>query len=179
VIAVGGFLPTPETPSFAGWFPLPANLPVLHVIGRTDVVVPEERSQSLIDGCENSRVEYHTGGECEGAVHKLLLARTVSQPEPGVLRYRSHADITQATSHPRKRHGATSSSELAVCLALTLSAYITAVANGENQNDVPPVASFGPSGANTPASASGANTPRPASPAVGPSGLSNVTPTPK
>lgn len=62
MIAVGGFLPIAEEPDFSNYFPLPASLPVLHVIGRTDVVVSEERSQSLIDKCENSRVEYHTGG---------------------------------------------------------------------------------------------------------------------
>lgn len=62
VIAVGGFAPSSEVPEFKPYFPLPADVPVLHVIGRTDVVVSEERSRTLIDVCENSRVEYHTGG---------------------------------------------------------------------------------------------------------------------
>ncbi len=36
--------------------------PTLHVIGRTDVVVVPERSQTLIDASVNRRIEYHDGG---------------------------------------------------------------------------------------------------------------------
>lgn len=38
------------------------STPTLHVIGRTDVVVEEERSNRLIVLSENKRVEYHDGG---------------------------------------------------------------------------------------------------------------------
>ncbi|WOO80685.1 Esterase OVCA2 [Vanrija pseudolonga] len=118
LIAVGGFLPAAVEPSFDNYFPLPATLPVLHVLGKNDVVVSAERSQSLIDGSLNSRVEQHDGG---------------------------HFTPSKASW----RH--------------FFNAYITAVANGEDQNDVPPVNSFGPSGANTPATGSG--TPRSSTPA--------------
>lgn len=36
--------------------------PSLHVIGRTDVVVPPHRTKLLIDTYETARVEYHEGG---------------------------------------------------------------------------------------------------------------------
>ncbi|KAH9485664.1 Esterase [Psilocybe cubensis] len=36
--------------------------PTLHVLGRTDVVVVEERSRSLVDVSANARVEEHDGG---------------------------------------------------------------------------------------------------------------------
>jgi len=36
--------------------------PTLHVIGRTDVVVVEERSRQLIEVSETKRVEEHEGG---------------------------------------------------------------------------------------------------------------------
>lgn len=37
--------------------------PTLHVVGKTDVVVVEERSRMLIDVSSNKRVEEHEGGE--------------------------------------------------------------------------------------------------------------------
>ena len=63
LIAVGGFLPTPKSPSFDGYFPLPASLPTLHVAGRNDTLITVERSRTLSDSCENARVEMHDGGE--------------------------------------------------------------------------------------------------------------------
>lgn len=62
LICVGGFLPTSTTPSFAGYFPLPAHLPVLHVMGRNDTHMVPERSELLARQCLNSRVEMHDGG---------------------------------------------------------------------------------------------------------------------
>ncbi|GFZ42537.1 hypothetical protein JCM24511_00253 [Saitozyma sp. JCM 24511] len=62
LIAVGGFLPSPTTPSFEDYFPLPASLPTLHVVGRNDTLVTLERSQTLVDRCDNARVEIHEGG---------------------------------------------------------------------------------------------------------------------
>jgi hypothetical protein len=43
------------TPSFA--------TRTLHVIGRTDVVVVEERSRELVEVSANKRVEEHIGGK--------------------------------------------------------------------------------------------------------------------
>lgn len=62
LISVGGFLPSPREPSFEGWFPLPASLHTLHVIGQGDVVVTPERSQSLIDASPTKVVHMHPGG---------------------------------------------------------------------------------------------------------------------
>jgi predicted esterase len=131
VIAVGGFAPSSEIPDFKPYFPIPADVPVLHVIGRTDVVVSEERSRSLIEACENSRVEYHTGG---------------------------HFTPSKASW----RH--------------FFNAYITATCKGENQDDIPPVASFGPSGTSTPVTAS--QTPRGGTPAPPPEDLKQALPAP-
>jgi len=63
LISVGGFLPVPKEPSLSNLFPLPASLPTLHIVGRNDIVVTEEKSRTLWEKCENSRVEYHDGGE--------------------------------------------------------------------------------------------------------------------
>ena len=63
LISVGGFLPVPKEPSLSHLFPLPASLPTLHIVGRNDIVVTEEKSRTLWEKCENSRVEYHDGGE--------------------------------------------------------------------------------------------------------------------
>lgn len=38
------------------------STPTLHVLGRTDVVVVEERSNQLIEVSASQRVEYHPGG---------------------------------------------------------------------------------------------------------------------
>ena len=70
MIAVGGFYPASKNPSFDSVFPIAASLPTLHVMGRGDVVVPPERSQTLVDACENARVEYHDGGESNSALQK-------------------------------------------------------------------------------------------------------------
>jgi len=59
-IAVSGFrLNDP----FSLEFLLPSySTPTLHVLGKTDIVVVEERSRQLIAVSENSRVEEHNGG---------------------------------------------------------------------------------------------------------------------
>jgi len=38
--------------------------PTLHVLGKTDVIVVEERSKVLLGVSANARVEEHEGGEC-------------------------------------------------------------------------------------------------------------------
>ncbi|KAI0755480.1 serine hydrolase FSH [Fomes fomentarius] len=38
------------------------STPTLHILGRTDVIVVEERSKTLLDVSSNKRVEYHDGG---------------------------------------------------------------------------------------------------------------------
>lgn len=62
LISVGGFLPVPREPDLSHLFPLPASLPTLHVVGRNDIVVTEEKSRTLWEKCGNARVEYHDGG---------------------------------------------------------------------------------------------------------------------
>ncbi|KAF8652278.1 hypothetical protein AX16_004467 [Volvariella volvacea WC 439] len=44
------------------FFSPPYETPTLHVIGKTDIVVTEERSQQLIEVSANKRVEEHEGG---------------------------------------------------------------------------------------------------------------------
>jgi len=59
-VAVAGFRPrSPLCDSIL----LPSYpTPTLHVLGKTDVIVVEERSKTLLDVSSNKRVEYHDGG---------------------------------------------------------------------------------------------------------------------
>ncbi|KAI0034841.1 FSH1-domain-containing protein [Vararia minispora EC-137] len=59
-IAASGFKPAGEFAArvFEGGY----ETPTLHVIGRNDVIVIEERSRSLVDVSKNARVEMHDGG---------------------------------------------------------------------------------------------------------------------
>lgn len=40
------------------------STPTLHVIGKTDIIVTEERSRLLVDASSNARIEEHDGGMC-------------------------------------------------------------------------------------------------------------------
>jgi len=59
-VSVAGYRPSGpiRTPLFTPSY----STPTLHVLGRTDVVVVEERSNQLIEVSANQRVEYHPGG---------------------------------------------------------------------------------------------------------------------
>lgn len=46
--------------------------PTLHVLGKNDILVVEERSQVLIDVSKTKRVEMHDGGVYPCAQHALL-----------------------------------------------------------------------------------------------------------
>lgn len=59
-VAVAGF--KPNSPLAQAIIGESISTPVLHVIGRNDVIVVEERSQTLLDVTPNKRVEYHDGG---------------------------------------------------------------------------------------------------------------------
>lgn len=61
-ISVAGFKPFGE---FSDAIFLPNySTPTVHVLGKTDVIVVEERARTLIDVSANARVEYHDGGKC-------------------------------------------------------------------------------------------------------------------
>lgn len=62
LISVGGFLPTPVEPDLSHFFPLPASLKTLHIIGKNDIVVTEEKSLTLVRASQDARLEYHDGG---------------------------------------------------------------------------------------------------------------------
>ncbi|KAF8806661.1 FSH1-domain-containing protein [Phlegmacium glaucopus] len=58
------------------------STPTLHILGKTDVVVVEERSRQLIEVSKNSRVEEHNGGHfvpSQGSWRKFL-ANYMSDP---------------------------------------------------------------------------------------------------
>lgn len=59
-VSVAGYRPSGpiRTPLFAPSY----FTPTLHVLGRTDVVVIEERSNQLVQISANQRVEHHPGG---------------------------------------------------------------------------------------------------------------------
>lgn len=62
-VAVAGFKPnSPLAQSIIGDS---ISTPFLHVIGRNDVIVVEERAKTLLDVTPNKRVEYHDGGQHE------------------------------------------------------------------------------------------------------------------
>ena len=59
-ISVAGFKPSG---SLSDTLFLPSySTPTVHVLGKTDVIVVEEKSKTLIDVSKNARVEYHDGG---------------------------------------------------------------------------------------------------------------------
>ena len=59
-VSVAGYRPSGpiRTPLFEPYY----STPTLHVLGRTDVVVVEERSNQLVEVSADKRVEYHPGG---------------------------------------------------------------------------------------------------------------------
>lgn len=61
-VAVSGF--KPSGPICTSLFASSYSTPTLHVLGKTDVVVSEERSKTLLNVSSNRRVEWHDGGHC-------------------------------------------------------------------------------------------------------------------
>jgi len=59
-LAVSGF--RAHGPIIDKLFATPYTTPTLHILGRTDVVVIEEKSKTLLDISANKRVEWHDGG---------------------------------------------------------------------------------------------------------------------
>ena len=59
-MAAAGFRPT--SPLCDSIFLPSFSTPTLHVLGRTDVIVVEERSKTLTDISSNGRIEWHDGG---------------------------------------------------------------------------------------------------------------------
>ncbi|KAI0354543.1 FSH1-domain-containing protein [Trametes cingulata] len=59
-IAAAGF--RPKSPHCDSIFLPSYSTPTLHILGKTDVIVVEERSKTLLDVSANKRVEYHEGG---------------------------------------------------------------------------------------------------------------------
>ena len=59
-MSVAGYRPSGpiRTPLFTPSY----STRTLHILGKTDVVVVEERSKQLIEVSANQRVEYHPGG---------------------------------------------------------------------------------------------------------------------
>lgn len=39
--------------------------PTLHILGQSDAIVSEQRSQSMVDACHDPRIEWHSGGMCQ------------------------------------------------------------------------------------------------------------------
>ena len=78
-VSVAGYRPSGpiRTPLFTPSY----STSTLHVLGRTDVVVVEERSNQLIDVSANQRIEYHPGGTfstvrlCPAAIYTEGCAR--------------------------------------------------------------------------------------------------------
>ncbi|KAG8737635.1 hypothetical protein FRC10_007977 [Ceratobasidium sp. 414] len=59
-IFISGFKPMDK--EIAPLFNVPLKTPSLHVLGRNDVIVSMERGKTLVDACENPRLEEHEGG---------------------------------------------------------------------------------------------------------------------
>ncbi|TFY58271.1 hypothetical protein EVG20_g8221 [Dentipellis fragilis] len=80
-VSVSGFEPAGEIP--AALFTSPINTPTLHVIGKNDVVVAEERSRKALDLTTNGRVEWHDGGAPLYRVHLTVSAHECRSHSPG------------------------------------------------------------------------------------------------
>jgi len=81
------------------FFTPPYSTPTLHVLGRNDVVVVEERSKQLIDVSANARVEEHDGGHfvpSKGNWRKFLVdyMKDPSAPNPSP----SAASLSESSS---------------------------------------------------------------------------------
>ncbi|KAG6811056.1 hypothetical protein H0H92_009180 [Tricholoma furcatifolium] len=68
------------------------STPTLHVIGRTDIIVTEERSTSLVEASSTARVEYHDGGHFVPSkrqwlkfLHAYMLEPTADLPSPSTV----------------------------------------------------------------------------------------------
>lgn len=59
-ICCGGF--EAADPALANFYPI--TTPTLHIIGKNDTIVTEERSRTLIRRCEDYRIEIHEGSKC-------------------------------------------------------------------------------------------------------------------
>ncbi|BGP37245.1 Low molecular weight phosphotyrosine protein phosphatase [Rhodotorula kratochvilovae] len=59
-IFCSGYLPLDKR--CESWFEHPVGIPALHVVGRSDVVAPNERTLANVSRFSNSRVEWHEGG---------------------------------------------------------------------------------------------------------------------
>ena len=76
-VSAAGYLPSGpvRTPLFTPSY----STPTLHILGRTDVVVVEERSNQLLAVSANRRVEYHPGGTfvsaCVGPEKRFMLVK--------------------------------------------------------------------------------------------------------
>lgn len=53
----------------------------LHVLGRTDVIVVEERSKPLLELSSNKRVEWHDGGVCIAISRTMRISLADRYPE--------------------------------------------------------------------------------------------------
>ena len=71
-VAAAGF--RPKSPLCDSIFLPTYSTPTLHILGRTDVIVVEERAKTLLDVSSNKRVEYHDGGACSEQVPSMLCA---------------------------------------------------------------------------------------------------------
>ncbi|KAG6910437.1 hypothetical protein DXG01_010792 [Tephrocybe rancida] len=63
--------------------------PTLHIIGKTDIIVTEERSKTLVEASSNARVEYHDGGHFVPSkrpwlkfLHAYMLEPSADLPSP-------------------------------------------------------------------------------------------------
>jgi alpha-beta hydrolase superfamily lysophospholipase len=58
-ICCGGF--EAADPALSNFYPI--TTPTLHIIGKNDTIVTEERSRTLIRRCEDYRIEIHEGSK--------------------------------------------------------------------------------------------------------------------
>ena len=78
-VPAAGYLPSGpiRTPLFTPSY----STPTLHILGRTDVVVVEERSNQLLTVSANQRVEYHPGGTfvstCAGSEKIFMIVKVI------------------------------------------------------------------------------------------------------
>lgn len=70
-ICCGGF--EAADPALANFYPI--TTPTLHIIGKNDTIVTEERSRTLIRRCEDYRIEIHEGSKCLLRISRFCFVR--------------------------------------------------------------------------------------------------------
>ncbi|RDX53785.1 hypothetical protein OH76DRAFT_1479564 [Lentinus brumalis] len=96
-VAAAGF--RPMSPLFDSILLPTYSTPTLHILGRTDVIVVEERSKQLLEVSTNKRVEWHHGGHfIPPRANRNIIKACLEDPLGEILS--PHRSLRQERRHP-------------------------------------------------------------------------------